>query len=271
MNDSSTRLGVIVPCHNDGSYLRRVLASVARSASPFDSRIIVVLDRCTDDSLEVASSFDVESVVKERATWRNSTAENLEMGFLRLLDLEYVAVIAADTVVPPGYFRVCVDALEASPDLTSVSAPMFTERTTLFNKAYWSYEVLIERLGLKHGIRGSGRVYRMSAIRRLHERTGFIVSDVLAEDTFLDETLGGSRKILEGVSNVCVRRSGFGKSMRGQLTSGMARRQLALPPIKVIGELARLRFLVPVGFLLYPLVRDDAADSIVSALGRRDV
>ncbi len=179
-------------------------------------------------------------------------------------------MIAADTVVPPNYFQECIDALESSPDLASVSGLMFTERTTLFNRAYSSYEVLLERLGLKHGIRGSGRVYRMSAVLRLHERTGLIISDVLAEDTFLDEMLGGSRRVIEDLANVCVRRSGIGKSLRGQLTSGMARRQLALPPIRILGELARLRFLVPVGFLLYPLVRDPAADLVVSALGRRE-
>src|SRR5438132_245667 len=98
-----------------------------------------------------------EPIVKDRSAWRNSTAENLNIGFLRLLDTDYVGVIAADTVLPGNYFLECVGALEASPELTSVSGLMFTERSTFFNSLYSSYETLLERRGLHHGIRGSGR------------------------------------------------------------------------------------------------------------------
>jgi len=60
------KLGVIIPCHNDARYLRRCLASVKAASAPFDSRILVVIDRCTDDSLDVAKSFAVEVIVKDR-------------------------------------------------------------------------------------------------------------------------------------------------------------------------------------------------------------
>src|SRR5438132_546191 len=59
------KLGVIIPCHNDAGYLRRCLASIKASAAPFDSRILVVIDRCTDDSLDVTMSFGVEPIGQE--------------------------------------------------------------------------------------------------------------------------------------------------------------------------------------------------------------
>src|SRR5712692_2858529 len=220
------KLGVIIPCHNDARYLRRSLASVTAASALFDSRILVVIDRCTDESLEVARSFRVEPIVKDKSTWRNSTAENLNMGFLRLLDRDCVSVIAADTVLPGNYFLKCVEALEASPELTSVSGLMFTERSTFFNRLYSSYELLLERRGLRHGIRGSGRVYRMSEVRRLYQTRGRVVDDVLAEDSFLDQRLGGAKRVLDDIICVCIRESGVRKSARGQFTSGMARRQL---------------------------------------------
>ncbi len=260
------KLGVIIPCHNDARYLRRSLASVTAASASFDSRILVVIDRCTDESLEVARSFRVEPIVKDKSTWRNSTAENLNMGFIRLLDRDYVSVIAADTVLPTNYFLECVEALEASAELTSVSGLMFTERTTFFNKLYSSYELLLEQRGLKHGIRGSGRVYRMTEVRRLFQRRGRVIDDVLAEDTFLDERLGGAKRVLNGITCICIRRSGVRKSARGQFTSGMARRQLGLPPRRLLGELPRLRFFVLVGFLLYPLMSDPRADHEVAAV-----
>jgi len=263
------RLGVIIPCHNDAPYLKRSLASVKRSSLPFDSRVLVVIDRCTDDSLRVAESFGAETLVKERTSWGNSTAENLNLGFLRLLDLDYVGVIAADTVVPWNYFEECVKVLESSLELTSVSGVTFTEPTTLFNSFQAAYELLLEKIGLRHGIRGSGRVYRTSSLRRLYNRTGTIVSDLLAEDIFLDEMLGGERRVLENLESLGIRRTGAAKSIRGQFTSGMARRQLRLSAKRVIGELPRLRFIVIIGFILYPLVRDPRAEQIVSAKGGR--
>ena len=260
------KLGVIIPCHNDARYLRRCLASIKAAAASFDSRILVVIDRCTDDSLDVTISFGVEPIVKDSSAWRNSTAENLNIGFLRLLERDYVGVIAADTVLPGNYFLECLEALKASPQLTSVSGLMFTERSTFFNSLYSSYETLLERRGLHHGIRGSGRVYRMAEVRHLYQTIGKVIDDVLAEDSFLDERLGGARRVLTDVSCFCIRESGVRKSAKGQFTSGMARRQLGLSLRRLLGELARLRFFVILGFLLYPLVRDPRADSEVAAV-----
>ncbi len=256
---------MIIPCHNDTRYLRRALAAVKLSSAGFSARILVIIDRCTDESLEVARSVGVETIVKDRAAWRNSLSENLNIGFLRLFEQDYVGVIAADTVIPRNYFEGCVEILESSPGLASICGLMTTERTTLFNRVYSSYETTLERAGLKHGIRASGRVYRMSAVRRLYERTGTVTGDVLAEDTFLDEMLEGSRKVAENLTSLSIRRSGFGKSVKGQLASGMRRRQLDVPISRVLGELARLRLFVLVGFLIYPLVKDRRADHLITS------
>ena len=106
----------------------------------------------------------------------------------------------------------------------------------------------------------------MAEVRHLYQTIGKVIDDVLAEDSFLDERLGGARRVLTDVSCFCIRESGVRKSAKGQFTSGMARRQLALPLRRLFGEIARLRVFVLLGFLLYPLVSDPRADGEVTAV-----
>ncbi len=245
------KTGVIIPCHNDAKYLGRCLNAVMRTGA---RRVVLVLDRCTDGSREVASAFPVEIVEKRVSKWRNSTAENLEIGFERLMDCDYVGVVAADTVVPTDFMGQTTSALAQEGEVTSVASVMRCEPSTLFNKVYRGYEDWLERIGLRHAIRGSGRVYRMSAVRRLYERTGHVTRDFIAEDSRLDEELGGRRRSLESVRAYSIRELGLGKCIRGQLVSGRSRSQLGKSISQSLGEIPRLRFFVFFGYLLQRLV-----------------
>jgi cellulose synthase/poly-beta-1,6-N-acetylglucosamine synthase-like glycosyltransferase len=246
--------GVIVPCHNDAKYLARCVGAIIRSGA---GRVILVLDRCTDDSIDVASSFPAEIIEKRVTRWRNSTAENLEIGFERLLDCEYVSVIAADTVVPLDYVAKTTSALDDEPGLASVASTMHCEPSTLFNKLYRGYEDWLDRVGLKHAIRGSGRMYRMSVVRKLYERTGHVFQDCLAEDSRLDDELGGTRRSLEEVRAHSIREVGLGKCIWGQVMSGRSRSQLGKDLYQSVGEIPRLRVFVFFGYMLQSLIGGD--------------
>ncbi len=245
------KTGVIIPCHNDSKYLGRCLNAVILTGP---GRVVLVLDRCTDESLEVASAFPVEIIEKRVAKWSNSTAENLELGFERLMQCDYVSVVAADTLVPPDFIYQTARALAEEHALTSVASVMSCEPSTLFNKVYRGYEDWLESIGLRHAIRGSGRVYRMSAVRKLYERTGHVTQDYLAEDSRLDEELGGRRRPLENIRAYSIRELGLGKCIWGQVMSGRSRSQLGRSLSQSFGEIPRLRFFVFFGYLLQGVI-----------------
>ncbi len=247
------KTGVIIPCHNDAKYLGRCLNAVLRTGA---GRVVLVLDQYTDGSRQVASDFPVEIIEKRVSKWRNSTAENLEIGFERLMDCDYVGVIAADTVVPPGFLEQTSRALAEAYEVTSVASVMHCEPSTLFNKVYRGYEDWLDRIGLRHAIRGSGRVYRMSAIRGLYDRTGHVAQDFIAEDSRLDVELGGRREPLDSVMANSIRELGIGKCIWGQVMSGRGRSQLGKSVSQSLGELPRLRVFVFFGYLLQRLVGD---------------
>lgn len=56
------QIGVVVPAHNEQVLLPDCLASVGRSASGLDVRVVVVLDGCTDATPEVCRRAGVETV-----------------------------------------------------------------------------------------------------------------------------------------------------------------------------------------------------------------
>ncbi len=95
---------VIMAAHNEERYIGRALESVfSQSVKP--SRVIVVLDRCSDQTGEIARRFPVEIVEKTEKKWLFSYAENLEMAWRRT-DTPFIAIVDADVVLEPNYFEV---------------------------------------------------------------------------------------------------------------------------------------------------------------------
>lgn len=239
------KLGAVIPCHNEASLLPACLDALHGAGA---SRNVVVVDRCSDSTREAALRFPHDLIVEKRlASWRNSTAENIELGFRLLLDRDYVAVIGADTIVPRNFWGDTVGALEADPTLASVSGVMHSGGSAV----YRSYELVLEKVGLEHGIRSSGRVYKMSLIRRLlFDRLHVLEQGFIGEDSKLDDDLGGRKVVLPEVRMTDVRPWSLRKSVRGQFQSGRARRELRRPFRRSLGEVPRLRPFVLLGWLL---------------------
>lgn len=238
-------VGVVVPCHNDGDLLRRTLPALKTSLSDCDSTILVILDSCNDDSFDVVKSFGIEYVVKKRSTWANSISENRNMGFVKLRNRDYIAVVDSDTMISKDYFKECIAALRSSAQGTPSAAGVLTSSSRL----YHAYQEALDRLGVRHKLRGTGRVYTGEAVRSCIARYGTVFRDVLGEDSELDTRIG-SGLIVTRATMVDIRPFSTRKSIIGQLRSGRARRQLGVPLSKSIGELIRLRPFVILGYLL---------------------
>lgn len=249
--DSS--IGIIVPCHNEEQYLRKCLESI--DAANSNAPLLIIADRCTDLSREIALDFktrhnNTEVLVKNDTRWKSSIAENLEIGLKRFLQCEYISVVDADVLIPRNFFKRLVQELESDSGLTSVASALVTDSSTRFNRLYAVYEKIFRKVSIGQSLRGCCRVYRGSSVRSLSKEDEHIVGDYLAQDTKFDQKLGGRRKVVSEVVSLHSRHINLAKCIRGQLFSGRARRQLHSSFIKTIfHSILRLRPFLVIGYL----------------------
>src|SRR4030042_3186806 len=105
-------ISVVMAIHNEEAYLPISLKSL--KTSPI-AELIVILDRCTDDSeIIVKSEFPNANVIKkEKVKWENSYAENLQIG-LEHSNGELVCIHDADIKGSPEVFRILIRELRDS-------------------------------------------------------------------------------------------------------------------------------------------------------------
>ncbi|HCD33826.1 MAG TPA: hypothetical protein DER01_15555 [Phycisphaerales bacterium] len=83
---------VIIPCHNAQQWLPATLASVA-AQTLIPQQVILIADRCTDDSVQLARDYDLPILVLESdfgnaASARNMGIEHAEHPWIALLDAD---------------------------------------------------------------------------------------------------------------------------------------------------------------------------------------
>ena len=109
----SIRFLVLVPAHNEESVIGRCLEAIETERRP-DDLVMVVADRCTDATAEVARSFG--AIVVERGPGEEpgrAAARQAGLDRARRLDWDALAMLDADSVISPGYFAACESALLA--------------------------------------------------------------------------------------------------------------------------------------------------------------
>ena len=238
---SSLKLSIIVAAHNEEKYIGRCLDAIERATEALDHEVFVICDRCTDRTVDEAKRFTVHVIEKNRARWRNSYAENLEIG-LGEAHGEFVAVVDADIRIEPEYFRKALAIFNG--DIVSVSGRVATEPSTAFNRLYSLWEKTYEVLGAGRVPRGGNRVFRGEELRR----TRF--TDAIAPDTDVDLRMRGKRIYLRDAVSYHMRELTVGRCARGQLTSGKARRQLHVPFWRtLLHSVVRLRPFVIIGYI----------------------
>lgn len=101
------RVGVVVPCKNEGATIERVLTAL-RAQEPAPHRIVVVDNGSTDSSLEIAYRLADEVLAVPEG--RISTLRNL--GAKAVGDVDVIAFVDADCEVAPGWLAAALEALE---------------------------------------------------------------------------------------------------------------------------------------------------------------
>ena len=241
------KVTALVCAHNEESYIRKSLEAILRQTRP-PTRIIVVADRCTDSTVAISKSIlpgNSMVIEKQRSYWKNSYAENLEIGRKNAVG-EILAIVDADIVVPPLF----LDKIAAScKDSASVSSLVRTDPNQgLMNRlvSIWERSYLLTPLGQEP--RGGARGVSM---RALADVGGF--RDVIAPDTDLDMRLkehGEKVKMDTSLVAVHLRKMSVKRSVFYQIRAGEARRQLGVSPLRtLLHSIGRLRPFVLYGYM----------------------
>ncbi len=237
---------VVVCAHNEEAYIEGCLKGIlGQTVQPL--RIILIADRCEDQTVKIARRLLPEGSVlveKKKAFWRNSYAENLEIGRLKAVG-EILAIVDADILVPPTFLeRLSTDQKE----WVSISALVKTDPSMgCFNRlvSVWEKTYLFAPLGRE--ARGGARVVSLGALK---EVGGF--RDVMAPDTELDIRLRqGSKRVKMDTGTVALhkRRMTPRRSISYQIRAGRARRELGISPFRtILHSLGRLRPFVLYGY-----------------------
>jgi glycosyltransferase involved in cell wall biosynthesis len=202
--------------HNEEKYIKKALESVIlQTVKP--EKVIVVLDRCTDRTGEIAREFPVEIIEKKEKRWENPYAENLELARLKV-DSEFYAIVDADVVLEPDYFEVLLSEMDAED--ACIGGEIVTKSRTFLGKLVSIWEKTY-RASPSRRPRGCALLIRKTV---LDEIGGF--ADVPAPDTYVqDEAIrrGYGMRVTGKTKAYHVREITLKKAVKAQFSAGIAR------------------------------------------------
>jgi glycosyltransferase involved in cell wall biosynthesis len=239
-------ISLIMPIHNEEKYLPESLATLKKIENQF-FEFTFILDRCTDNSEKLVTHWfpNAKILKKDSAKWKNSYAENLQLGF-EASKGNIICIQDADATAPTN-LEPLLSKLHG--DVASVAPTLLTSKDVSFlNRLYYLWEKTRRFAPLGEEPRGAFRFIRRECLEQVG---GF--KDVISPDTQLDIGLrqAGYRSIVvRGIVYYHLREFSLGKAIRSQIQAGRMRRQLNMPFWRVVGHAVfRLRPFVVYGYL----------------------
>jgi cellulose synthase/poly-beta-1,6-N-acetylglucosamine synthase-like glycosyltransferase len=172
------RFLVLVPAHNEEAVIEPTLAAIRAAARPRD-HVVVVADRCTDDTAGIARRHGC--LVLERPPGSPpGRAATRQDGLDRAAELDWDAVVMidADSVMSPGFLDVCERALARGGDALQVrsEAALGGRLVDQASLAAFALQGLTiprgrDRLGFAVRLRGTGMVLRRQILGRQRFRS----------------------------------------------------------------------------------------------------
>lgn len=114
------KISVVIPCHNSSNFLAQALDSVADQLLPAHE-VIVVDDRSTDDSAEIARSH---RVVPKVLTVDHGNAAPTRNAGIEQATGDWVAFLDADNIWFPEHLSNAKDLLDNTDDVLYASPPL---------------------------------------------------------------------------------------------------------------------------------------------------
>ena len=163
------RFLVLIPAHNEETVIGRCLQAIYADARARDL-VLVVADRCTDKTATIARRFGA-SVLERGPEQEPGRAAARQAGLeqARALDWDAVVMLDADSVISPGFFDACEQALDRGVDAVQARSEGRRGRTlaTEASVAAFALQGITlprgrDRLGLSVRLRGTGMAIRRS-------------------------------------------------------------------------------------------------------------
>jgi glycosyltransferase involved in cell wall biosynthesis len=246
MANQNPLISVICCAHNEAEYLSKSIPSILNALQGITAEVLVIADRCTDNTADIAKKYGVKVIKKTWKKWENSYAEALQTGYCEA-NGTYVSILDADIVVPTNFFQSLLPLIKG--DVASVAADVVTYPDTFWNRVFYAWEKTYNLAPLGKEPYGAARLILMTALDKIG---GF--QDVPAPDTNLDILLvkaGYKSVAVPALKIYHLRQLSLGKMVSGQIRSGRARYVLGLSFKRTLGHsLLRVRPLILQGWML---------------------
>ncbi len=164
---TSLRFIVIMPAHNEELVIASSLEAIVADRRPQDV-ILVVADRCTDATAEIARSFG--ALVLERGADEpagRAAARQAGLEHAAGLDWDAVVMLDADSVIEPGFFAACEAAMATGAGAVQARSESGKGRTLATEASLVAFTLQgitiprgRDRLGFSVRLRGTGMVVR---------------------------------------------------------------------------------------------------------------
>ena len=221
------------------------ISTVLNALKGISAEVLVIANRCTDKTLDIARRYDVKIIEKTWKKWKNSYAESLQTGYLQAKG-KYVSIIDADIAVPTNLF---IDLLpKIKGHIASVAADVITYPDTFWNRVIFAWEKTYIFTPFGREPRGAARLIFKNSLDKFG---GF--KDVEAPDTNLDMDLikvGYKSVSTSTIKTYHLRQLSISKMIKGQENSGKARYNLGIGFKRtIVHSIVRLRPLILIGWI----------------------
>ena len=165
--DRELRFLVMIPAHNEERVIGHGLEAIMGDRRPRD-RVLVIADRCTDRTVEVARSHG--ALVLERGPDEpagRAAARQAGLDHARSLEWDAVVMLDADSVIEPGFFAACERAMASGAPAIQARSESLPGRalTAEASVAAFTLQGITlprgrDRLGAAVRLRGTGMAIR---------------------------------------------------------------------------------------------------------------
>jgi cellulose synthase/poly-beta-1,6-N-acetylglucosamine synthase-like glycosyltransferase len=180
-DDAGTRVVALLPAHNEEASLPATVASLQRQTRVPDL-IVVLADRCTDGTADVARALGCEVFETRDNTAKKAGALNQGLAAYvpGLRPGDYVLVVDADSVLCPSWLSDALDDL-ADPSIGAVSGAYIARRgrgiISLLQRAEYAQERrrISRRGGNVDVLSGTCALFEVGVLTKVAEQRGTVL------------------------------------------------------------------------------------------------
>jgi len=212
------RISIVIPAHNEASYLKDCLDSFV-SQTYLPNEVIVVDDNSSDGTFKIAQSFakqhDWIKVLQRKSIDEHipgkKVVDTFNFGLKHTSEYDLIGKFDADIVLPPNYFELIVNQFQANWKLGMCSGLLFIKKGE-----DWVYENIAD----KSHIRGPIKLYHRACFNKIGGLRPGVGWDTL--DTLLSKYHDFDTLTLPELHVKHLRPTGHGYSSKNYQAKGMA-------------------------------------------------